>query len=65
MVALAVVELLEEVGGKVGVFPDKGVDIIEVPRWGQEVPVESWGVEGVVAAGLVGWGSQNGRCLSS
>ena len=42
-----------------------GVDVVEVPRWRQEVPEGSWKVEGVVAVGLVGRGSQNRRCLST
>ena len=38
-----------------------GAIIIEVPHWGQEVPVESRGVGGIITTGLVGWGSQDGR----
>jgi len=31
-----------------------GIDVVEIPRWGQEVPVEGWRVEGVMTASLVG-----------
>jgi len=41
-----------------------GVDVVEVPHWRWEVPVESQGLEGVVAAGLIRRGSQDGGCLS-
>ncbi len=37
---------------------------IEVPRWRGEVLVESGGIKGVVAVGLVRGGSQVGRCFS-
>jgi len=36
--------------------------VVEVPCWRREVPEESWGVEGVVAASLVGQRSQGGSC---
>ena len=39
--------------------------IIEVPRRRWQVLVEGGGVEGVVAAGLVGGGSQDGGCSFS
>src|SRR6266851_1539532 len=40
------------------------VGSVEVPRWGWQVPEGDWGVEGVVAVGLVrGGGSQDGRCV--
>jgi len=38
--------------------------IVDIPHWRGEVPVESGGVKSVVAAGLVGRGSQDGGCLS-
>ncbi len=37
-----------------------GVNVVEVSHWGWEVPVEGWGVEGVMAVGLVRGGSQDG-----
>ncbi len=37
--------------------------VIDVPHWRGQVPVEGRGVKGVVAAGLVGRGSQDGRCF--
>ncbi len=43
----------------------KGIAVIvEVPCWRGKVPVEGRRVEGVVAAGLVGGGSQDGGCSS-
>ncbi len=39
------------------------VNVIEVPHQWWEVPIEDWGVKGVVAAGLVRRESQDGRCL--